>query len=85
MRIVSFDENSCTEWGSYDVDILQQRPETPTLKDHAVSYLERETGSFDYTYCILAKLERQTRVELARLGSNPLLEAIVDKLAAPIE
>jgi geranylgeranyl diphosphate synthase type 3 len=85
VRILSSDEKASTELRNCNLDILQQRPETPTLKDHAVSYLERETGSFDYTYRILVKLERQTRVELARLGGNPLLEAIVDKLAAPIE
>jgi geranylgeranyl diphosphate synthase type 3 len=63
------------------LNILQKRPSTPTLKDHAISILERSTGSFDYTLAVLDQLERQTKDELARLGGNMLLEAIVDALS----
>jgi len=63
------------------LSILQKRPSTPTLKDHAVSYLETRTGSFDYTRDVMIKLERQVRDELAMLGGNKGLEAIVNLLA----
>ncbi|PCH41867.1 terpenoid synthase [Wolfiporia cocos MD-104 SS10] len=63
------------------LSILQKRPSTPTLKDHAVAYLENQTKSFAYTSQVLDKLERQVRGELARLGGNPGLEAIVNALA----
>jgi len=62
------------------LNILQKRPSTPTLKDHAVSYLQGSTGSFDYTLSVLRKLERQIREEIARLGGNPPLEAIIERL-----
>ncbi|KAF9816872.1 hypothetical protein IEO21_03846 [Rhodonia placenta] len=63
------------------LSILQKRPSTPTLKDHAVSFLENRTRSFDYTRDVLQKLERQVRDELARLGGNAGLEVIVNALS----
>ncbi|KZT00341.1 terpenoid synthase [Laetiporus sulphureus 93-53] len=62
------------------LSILQKRPTTPTLKDHAVAYLEYRTKSFEYTRMVLDKLERQVREELARLGGNRGLESIVNAL-----
>lgn len=38
------------------------------------------TGSFDYTLKVLETLERQARAEVARLGGNPRLEALLDML-----
>lgn len=61
-------------------DILQKRPRTPTLKKHAIAYLDSQTKSFDYTREVMCSLERQIREELARLGGNQGLEAIMDKL-----
>ncbi|KAF7324779.1 hypothetical protein MKEN_00519700 [Mycena kentingensis (nom. inval.)] len=62
------------------LNTLQKRPKTPTLKIHAISYLETRTRSFEYTRSVLAELEKQMRDELARLGGNPGLQAIMDKL-----
>jgi len=61
-------------------DVLQKRPTTPTLKHHAIAYLKTQTQSFDYTLQVLAKLEHQTRAEISKLGGNPLLEKLMDKL-----
>ncbi|KAJ8588455.1 farnesyltranstransferase [Rhizopogon salebrosus TDB-379] len=62
------------------MNVLQKRPKSPALKHHAINYLKDTTRSFDYTLAVLQKLERQARVELGRLGGNPVLSAILDKL-----
>ncbi|KAF7303777.1 hypothetical protein MIND_00607300 [Mycena indigotica] len=62
-------------------DTLQKRPKTPTLKSHAISYLEVHTKSFEYTRSVLASLGKQMRAEVARLGGNEGLEAIMNSLA----
>lgn len=61
-------------------DVLQKRPTTPTLKIHTINYLKTVTKSFEYTLSVLANLEAQTRAEIARLGGNQGLEAIMDLL-----
>lgn len=62
------------------MNVLQTRPQTPTLKHHTINYLRDTTKSFDYTLAVLKKLERQARGEVERLGGNPMLSAILDKL-----
>ncbi|KAG1774804.1 farnesyltranstransferase [Suillus placidus] len=62
------------------MNVLQKRPKTPTLKHHAIEYLRNTTKSFDYTLAVLKKLEQQARGELERLGGNPMLSALLDKL-----
>jgi len=62
------------------LNVLQKRPTTPTLKVHTINYLKCKTKSFDYTLSVLANLEAQTRAEIARLGGNKGLEAIMDFL-----
>ncbi|KAK6997319.1 isoprenoid synthase domain-containing protein [Favolaschia claudopus] len=63
------------------LNTLQKRPRTPTLKTHAISYLDKKTGSFAYTRSVLTNLEQQVRDEISRLGGNKRLEAIVDALS----
>ncbi|KAJ7905040.1 isoprenoid synthase domain-containing protein [Mycena leptocephala] len=63
------------------LNTLQKRPRTPTLKVNAISYLDKKTNSFEYTRSVLINLEQQLRAEIARLGGNKGLEAIVDRLA----
>jgi len=63
------------------INTLQKRPRTPTLKIHAISYLENKTQSFAYCRSVLRKLEQQVRAEVARLGGNKGLEAIINALA----
>jgi len=62
------------------IDILEQRPTTPTLKHRAISYLKNDTKSLEYTLGVLRSLEKRTMDELKRLGGNPGLEAIMDTL-----
>ncbi|KAJ7740944.1 isoprenoid synthase domain-containing protein [Mycena maculata] len=63
------------------LNTLQKRPRTPTLKIHTISYLDSHTQSFAYTRSVLKNLEQQMRAEVARLGGNKGLEAIIDALA----
>jgi len=62
------------------LNVLQKRPTTPTLKIHTINYLKNNTKSFEYTLSVLTNLEAQTRAEIARLGGNKGLEAIMDFL-----
>ncbi|KIM63899.1 hypothetical protein SCLCIDRAFT_1213696 [Scleroderma citrinum Foug A] len=62
------------------LDILKQRPKTPSLKHQAIAYLRDVTHSFDYTLQVMRSLEVQIRDEIFRLGGNPVLEALIDKL-----
>ncbi|KAF8902614.1 isoprenoid synthase domain-containing protein [Gymnopilus junonius] len=62
------------------LNVLQKRPTTPTLKIYTIDYLKHTTKSFDYTLSVLANLEAQTRAEIARLGGNKGLEALMDLL-----
>lgn len=50
------------------------------MKHYAVKYMRDHTASFAYTMGVLDKLDRQARDEVARLGGNPKLEAILDAL-----
>ena len=61
-------------------DILKQRPKTPSLKRQAIAYLENVTYSFDYTLRVMQSLEMQIRDEIHKLGGNPVLETLIDKL-----
>ena len=49
------------------------------LKKYCVALLEK-FGSFSYTRKFLEKLDTEARAEVAKLGGNPLLEDILDKL-----
>lgn len=61
-------------------DVLQKRPTTPTLKRHVITYLDKETNSFEYTLTVIATLEAQVKGEILRLGGNTKLETIVEHL-----
>lgn len=63
------------------VDILRARPKTPSLKNDAISYLDLNTKSFDFTRGVLCTLERGVREEISNLGGNAALEAILDILS----
>jgi len=62
------------------INVLQKRPTTPTLKTHVISYLEKETKSFEYTLTVMSTLEKQVKGEIERLGGNTKLEGIVEHL-----
>lgn len=61
-------------------DVLRLKPKTPTLKHLTISFLKEVTNSFEYTLSVLNSLEAQARTEVARLGGNPKLDAILNKL-----
>eukprot|EP00040_Diaphanoeca_grandis_P029561 m.173300 g.173300 ORF g.173300 m.173300 type:complete len:312 (+) comp31722_c0_seq2:307-1242(+) len=62
------------------INILRQRTDDITLKKFAVSCI-KASGSFEYTRNVLLRLEKEALDEIARLGGNELLSAIVHKLA----
>ncbi|CAH2241852.1 jg16241 [Pararge aegeria aegeria] len=68
-----------TPEGSQILNILRQRTQDVQLKKYCVSLLEK-VGSLQYTRDVLAKLDRAARAEVARLGGNPQMEAVLDEL-----
>ncbi|KIY66001.1 terpenoid synthase [Cylindrobasidium torrendii FP15055 ss-10] len=62
------------------MNVLQKRPTTPTLKHHVIGYLKDHTKSFAYTLDVLDILEGRVRGEIARLGGNEGLSALMDYL-----
>ncbi|KAJ7751819.1 isoprenoid synthase domain-containing protein [Mycena olivaceomarginata] len=62
------------------VDVLQQRPTSPTLKTYAIDYMEHGTNSFKYTLSILNGLECEIRKEMDNFGGNEALSKIIDVL-----
>ncbi|KAF9797061.1 hypothetical protein SFRURICE_006936 [Spodoptera frugiperda] len=61
------------------VDILRQRTRDLEVKRYCITILER-LGSFAYTRNTLHGLDQEARREVARLGGNPHLEALLDDL-----
>ncbi|KAI6007769.1 isoprenoid synthase domain-containing protein [Pisolithus orientalis] len=61
-------------------NILKQRPKTSTLKHQAIAYLKDTTHSFDYTLCVMRSLEKHIQEETARLGGNPILKTLLERL-----
>lgn len=49
------------------------------VKKYCITLLEK-FGSFSHTRHTLEELDAEARVEVARLGGNPLLEAVLDEL-----
>ncbi|RLU19141.1 hypothetical protein DMN91_009499 [Ooceraea biroi] len=62
-----------------EVNILRQRPKEIEVKRHCVQLLEK-FGSFEYTRRALEEWDAKTRIEIERLGGNPLLKKILDSL-----
>ncbi|KAF9058334.1 isoprenoid synthase domain-containing protein [Rhodocollybia butyracea] len=62
------------------LDIIKQRPKSPTLKQRALEYMEKQTKSFAYTVGVLRVLERRIDEEMDVLGGNPRLRKLLDKL-----
>ncbi|KAE9410226.1 terpenoid synthase [Gymnopus androsaceus JB14] len=62
------------------LDIIKQRPKSPTLKKRALSYMENQTKSFEYTLEVLHALQARIDEEMQALGGNPKLEKMLDKL-----
>ncbi|CAH1646961.1 unnamed protein product [Spodoptera littoralis] len=60
-------------------DILRQRTRDLEVKRYCITILER-LGSFAYTRKTLHGLDEEARREVARLGGNPHLEALLDDL-----
>ncbi|KAK7791573.1 hypothetical protein R5R35_002863 [Gryllus longicercus] len=61
------------------IHILRQRTRDVEVKRYCVSLLER-FGSFSHTRKTLEQLDAEAREEVAQLGGNPLMEAVLDGL-----
>ncbi|XP_044740581.1 geranylgeranyl pyrophosphate synthase [Chrysoperla carnea] len=59
--------------------VLRQRTRDTEVKRYCVSLIEK-SGGFAYTRKILTELDAQAREEVARLGGNKYMEAILDNL-----
>ncbi|SCV68594.1 BQ2448_715 [Microbotryum intermedium] len=62
------------------LNILRERPSSPSPKAYAVQYMTDRTNSFAYTRKVLATLMKQARDEVQRLGGNKFVDAILDQL-----
>lgn len=62
------------------LNVLQKRPTTPALKNHAISYLRSGTRSFDYTLTVLQTLEQITLAEIDKFGKNPILVGMMNHI-----
>ncbi|XP_046667342.1 geranylgeranyl pyrophosphate synthase [Homalodisca vitripennis] len=61
------------------IQILRQRTRDVEVKRYCITLLDK-FGSFSHTRDTLSQLDRDARDEVARLGGNPLMEAILDDL-----
>ncbi|KAF7303043.1 hypothetical protein MKEN_01267600 [Mycena kentingensis (nom. inval.)] len=64
------------------INVLSQRPTSPTLKTHAISYMKTHTRSFEYTNRVLDHFQSEIIAELERLGGNESLQKLVDQFHA---
>ena len=62
------------------MSILKQKTNDVELKKYAVNYME-QTGSFAYTLKVLDEVHATLIAEIAKLGGNEILSAIVKMLA----
>jgi geranylgeranyl diphosphate synthase type 3 len=66
------------------LSILRRRPSDFELKQYAIRLMDK-TDSFAYTVDILRETEEQVRLEIEKLGGNPVLTKIVDYLMSKME
>ncbi|KQS43323.1 geranylgeranyl pyrophosphate synthase isoform X2 [Drosophila erecta] len=59
--------------------ILRQRTHDIEVKKYCITLLEK-LGSFQYTRKVLETLDAEARAEVARLGSNPYMDRLLNKL-----
>ncbi|XP_030373421.1 geranylgeranyl pyrophosphate synthase isoform X2 [Scaptodrosophila lebanonensis] len=59
--------------------ILRQRTHDIEVKKYCISLLEK-LGSFQYTRKVLETLDAEARAEVARLGGNPYMDRLLNKL-----
>ncbi|XP_067648305.1 terpene synthase isoform X2 [Eurosta solidaginis] len=59
--------------------ILRQRTHDIEVKKYCINLLEK-LGSFQYTREVLESLDKEARAEVARLGGNPYMDVLLDKL-----
>ncbi|TGZ51430.1 Uncharacterized protein DBV15_12833, partial [Temnothorax longispinosus] len=58
--------------------ILKQRTTDINLKNHFVELLKK-LGSFKYTRDVLKELNKKIKIEIERLGGNPLFTNMLEK------
>ncbi|XP_013110631.1 terpene synthase isoform X1 [Stomoxys calcitrans] len=59
--------------------ILRQRTQDVEVKKYCITLLEK-LGSFRYTRNVLESLDEEARAEVKRLGGNPHMDILLDKL-----
>ncbi|XP_053956921.1 terpene synthase-like isoform X2 [Anastrepha obliqua] len=59
--------------------ILRQRTHDIEVKKYCINLLEK-LGSFQYTREVLESLDKEARAEVARLGGNPYMDVLLNKL-----
>ncbi|XP_016955833.1 terpene synthase isoform X2 [Drosophila biarmipes] len=59
--------------------ILRQRTHDIEVKKYCITLLEK-LGSFQYTRKVLETLDAEARAEVTRLGSNPYMDRLLNKL-----
>ncbi|XP_073839387.1 geranylgeranyl pyrophosphate synthase quemao isoform X1 [Musca autumnalis] len=59
--------------------ILRQRTHDVEVKKYCITLLEK-LGSFRYTRNVLESLDEEARAEVKRLGGNPYMDKLLDKL-----
>ncbi|KDE05002.1 hypothetical protein, variant [Microbotryum lychnidis-dioicae p1A1 Lamole] len=67
------------------LNILRERPSSPSPKAYAVHYMMDRTKSFAYTRQVLSSLMTQAREEVHRLGGNQFVDTILDQLVVKEE
>ena len=72
-------ENLNISLNDHQSGILRQRTGDVELKNYCVTLLEK-FGSLKYTRQTLEELDAEVRVEVAKLGGNPMLEDVLDDL-----
>ncbi|CCX06131.1 geranylgeranyl diphosphate synthase [Pyronema domesticum] len=67
------------------INILKQRTELEEVKKYAVEYMEKRTGSFEYTRGVLRELDQRARKMVQEHGGNEMLMGILDMMKVPEE
>lgn len=62
------------------MDTLQLRPKDEATKRKALMYMNDQTKSLDHTFDVLCKLEKTANEELQKLGGNPELSSIFERI-----
>ncbi|KAF9469602.1 isoprenoid synthase domain-containing protein [Collybia nuda] len=66
------------EFNTEVIDIIRQRPKTPTLKKTAITHMRDRSKSLEYTLEVLRTIQKLAEAEVQSLGGNPRLKKILE-------